>query len=161
MAVGVRSSSIMQSSFRSISSRRRKIRERLSSEVMTTARKRPHHPGWGTSEDGASVGRADQTFGPLHSAMVGELWRRPILLSHIVGPIPISRSDPIPGLVRSRQRFVHRRQGRADGFYQQGNLGAGLTEFAHAAMLTPSGQPGVAPSSARLALRAPAFCRGA
>jgi hypothetical protein len=46
MAVGIRSSSTMRSSLRSISSRRRRISERLLSEVITSQhrRKRPHPP---------------------------------------------------------------------------------------------------------------------
>jgi hypothetical protein len=70
MAVGVvRSSSIMRSSLRSISSRRRRIRERLSAEVM--AEEEAPSSGWGAIGDRASVGRADFTQ-PLHSAVVGE-----------------------------------------------------------------------------------------
>src|SRR5262245_59507464 len=77
MAVGVlrvRSSSSMWSSLRSISSRRRRIKERLLSGVMTSQhrRKRPQPEGMGACQAGASVSRADRTR-PLHSAAVGEV----------------------------------------------------------------------------------------
>src|SRR5215813_14268894 len=70
----VRSSSSMWLSLRSISSRRRRIRERLLSEVMTSQhrRKRPQPGGWGACQAGAAVSRADRTR-PLHSAAVGEV----------------------------------------------------------------------------------------
>src|SRR5262249_52335341 len=68
----VRASSSRWSSLRSISSRRRRIRERLLSEVMTSQhrRKRPQPGGWGACQAGAAVSRADRTR-PLHSAAVG------------------------------------------------------------------------------------------
>src|SRR5262249_41015662 len=55
------------------SSRRRRIRERLSSEVMTSQQrsKRPQPEGMGACQAGASVSRADRTR-PLHSAAVGK-----------------------------------------------------------------------------------------
>src|SRR5262245_11167452 len=55
MAVGIRSSSTMRSSLRSISSRRRRISERLLSEVITSQhrRKRPRpEGGWGQASRG-------------------------------------------------------------------------------------------------------------
>ena len=44
-------------------------------------------------------------IGPL-ALHVGELGGDTFALSHIIGPISLSRFDPVPGLVRSRQRFV-------------------------------------------------------
>src|SRR6516162_4781935 len=72
--LSVRSSSSLWSSLRSISSRRRRIRERLLSEVMTSQhrRRRPQPGGWGACQAGAAVSRADRTR-PLHSAAVGEV----------------------------------------------------------------------------------------
>ena len=73
-ACGVRSSSSTWSSLRSISSRRRRIRERLLSEVMTSQhrRRRPQPGGRGACHAGAAVSRADRPR-PLHSAAVGEV----------------------------------------------------------------------------------------
>src|SRR5262252_6133036 len=54
MAVGIRSSSSMRSSLRSISSRRRRIRERLLSEVTSQHRSKRPRPegGWGACQPG-------------------------------------------------------------------------------------------------------------
>src|SRR6516164_7168211 len=73
MAVGVLSSSSTWSTLRSISSRRRRISERRSSEVMKLTEARgPGRRGWGAWPARALVGRADQTR-PLHSAAVGQV----------------------------------------------------------------------------------------
>jgi hypothetical protein len=55
--------------------------------------------GWGASLARASVSRADQTSASLRSAC----GRRDVggdtfSLSHIIGPISLSRSDPLPGI---------------------------------------------------------------
>jgi hypothetical protein len=103
MAVGVRSSSSMWSSLRSISSRRRRISERRSSEVMTSPQQEAL--AGGACPARALVGRAELNSA-LHSAVVGEVCCF-LCFSHITfRPISVSRSDHARGLVRSRQRFV-------------------------------------------------------
>ena len=139
MAVGVRSSSSMWSSLRSISSRRRRISERRSSELMTSPQQEAL--AGGACPARALVGRAELNSA-LHSAVVGEVCCF-LCFSHItLRPISVSRSDHARGLVRSRQRFVRwsqRRdktaisaaslladqQNKSSGSYQQGNQNTG------------------------------------
>src|SRR5262249_17461452 len=96
---GVRSSSSTWSSLRSISSRRRRIRERPLAEVMTSQhrRKRPQPEGRGACQARASVSGADRTR-PLHSAAVGEVcW-------FFASPTSsLSRSAYVLGFVHLRQ----------------------------------------------------------
>jgi hypothetical protein len=93
MAVGVRSSSSTWSSLRSISSRRRRISERRSSEVMTLTEERGP-AGGGTRPARALVGRADQTR-PLYSAAVGEVCWFFASPTSPSGRYPLDRFDPV------------------------------------------------------------------
>jgi len=139
MAVGVRSSSSMWSSLRSISSRRRRISERRSSELMTSPQQEAL--AGGACPARALVGRAELNSA-LHSAVVGEVCCF-LCFSHITfRPISVSRSDHARGLVRSRQRFVRwsqrqdktaisaasllaDQQNKSSGSYQQGKQNTG------------------------------------
>jgi hypothetical protein len=111
MAVGGCSSSSMRSSLRSISSRRPRIRERLSAEVM--GRKRPH------PQAGGRLGIGPQLAERIGFSLFTLWWweKVPVLcFSHITFRlIPLSRSDPFLGFVRLRQRFVCGSQRRAFG----------------------------------------------
>src|SRR6516225_8233017 len=98
MAVGVRSSSSMWSSLRSISSRRRRISERRLSEVMNSPKKGAP-AGEGLARPGPLVGRADQTR-PLYSAAVGEV------CCFLCSP---SGRYRLVALTRSPDLFVHAR----------------------------------------------------
>jgi hypothetical protein len=101
MAVGVRSSSRMRSSLRSISSRRRRIEERLLSEVITHRNAReetPSHHFW---------------LGPLRLAEVrpcGRSGGRCCLLPHMPAERSLVALTPLTGFVGSSQRFVRRSQ---------------------------------------------------
>ena len=103
MAAGVRSSSIIRSSLRSISSRRWRIRKRLLSEVINhrNARKRPQPPRLAR----ALVSRAHRSR-PC-SAVAGEVCLV-LCFSHVTfgDRYRLSRSDPAPGFVGLHQRFV-------------------------------------------------------
>src|SRR5215475_9941537 len=124
MAAGVlrvRSSSSMWSSLRSISSRRRRIRERLSSEVMTSQhrRKRPQPegdggmPGRGLSQQSGS-NSASSLCGGGRSVLV-------LCFSHVTfRPISLSRFAHVRRLVHLRQRFVRRCQNRMSQAIAQG-----------------------------------------
>src|SRR6266487_3935874 len=100
MAVGCSSSS-MRSSLRSISSRRRRIRERLSAEVMTlneTERgERPQPVDGGLARPGPLT----------QPAVVGEGACSIAFYQITFRLIPLSRSDPVPGLVHLRQTIAH------------------------------------------------------
>jgi hypothetical protein len=101
MAVGVRSSSSMWSSLRSISSRRRRISERLLAEVMTLIEERGP-AGGGLARPGRLVGRADQTR-HLHSAAVGEAAK------FFASPTSPSGRYRLVALTTSADLFVHAR----------------------------------------------------
>src|SRR5262249_37644059 len=100
MAVGVCNSSCIRSSLRSISSRRRRISERLSSEVMAlTGMKRPRPVGWGLAEPGPQLAERIKL-----SLFTLRWWEKVLVLCffHITfGLISLSRSDP------SWDLFVH------------------------------------------------------
>src|SRR6516164_11765515 len=101
MALGVRSSSSMRSSLRSISSRRRRIRERLLSKVKNSPKNEaPAGGGWGW---GACPARAfelaeQNNLGP-RSAAVGEVCLVFASLTSPSGPMSLSRFDPSLGLL--------------------------------------------------------------
>jgi hypothetical protein len=111
MAAGGCSSSSMRSSLRSISSRRRRIMERLSAEVM--AEEEAPSSGWGRLGIGPQLA---ERIG--FSLFTLRWWEKVLVLcfSHITFRlIPLSRSDPFLGFVRLRQRFVCGSQRRAFG----------------------------------------------
>jgi hypothetical protein len=101
----------MRSSLRSISSRRRRIMERLSAEVM--AEEEAPSSGWGRLGIGPQLA---ERIG--FSLFTLRWWEKVLVLcfSHITFRlIPLSRSDPFLGFVRLRQRFVCGSQRRAFG----------------------------------------------
>src|SRR5262249_13040964 len=101
MAAGVRSSSSTWSSLRSISSRRRRISERLLSEVMTSQHwsKRPRlEGGWGACQPGPLAERIGNVeLNPLRSAL---------LCRPYVGPnASLVAQDPVRDLFVSAKDF--------------------------------------------------------
>src|SRR6516165_6860835 len=118
MAAGVwrvRSSCSMRSSLLSTSSRRRRIRERLLVEVTDhqSNSDRKKAPAT-TSGEGLSPPPVRILSGRVAGGVISpKSW----------GRAPLSRSDPVCGLVHPRQRFVRRCQGRKD--VQQGADGGG------------------------------------
>src|SRR6516165_9109407 len=113
MAAGTRSSSSTWSSLRSISSRRRRIRERLLSEVKNSPKNEAPAGGGrgGALGWGLRVGRADRSR-PLHSAAVGQVCWFFASPTSPSGRYRLGRSDPVHGLVYLRQIFVRRSHGR-------------------------------------------------
>src|SRR6516225_2799724 len=112
MAAGTRSSSSTWSSLRSISSRRRRIRERLLSEVKNSPKNEAPAGGGrgGTLGWGLRVGRADQSR-PLLCGGGGSVL---VLLLHphrLRAKRPLGRFATILGLVHLRQIFVRRSHG--------------------------------------------------
>src|SRR6516162_4935459 len=107
MAVGIRSSSTMRSSLRSISSRRRRISKRLLSEVKNSPKNEAPAGGGrgGALGWGLRVGRADQSR-PLLCGGGGSVL---VLLLHphrLRAKRPLGRFDHVCRLVHLSQRFV-------------------------------------------------------
>jgi hypothetical protein len=106
MAVGLRSSSSMWSSLRSISSRRRRISKRRSLEAMDSPERRKDKAPATTSGEGLSW----QSRLNSASSLCGGGRRCSFFASHTSpsGRYRLDRSDPVRTFVRLRRRFAHR-----------------------------------------------------
>src|SRR5215510_1573725 len=72
----------------------------------------PGRCGWGALTGRGLVSRADQTWIRPFALPVGATFVGDTSLPHLQGRTSLSRSDPVPGLVRSRQTVARLSQAR-------------------------------------------------